>query len=220
MNPTKKTFFIMLFTAVFASLFTYFVVVPAAKVDTSPMKQGVKTEQKQVQSIDQNYTENLNTLKKKNDSLLAVINTYKAAYMISNQKVLALENRVTDITTTVNKEPDTSKQKIKDCDTLGKIATILIVQEDKRDSLCENEVNELTTLVQNKDSAISVCTKSYLNMRQVADTSMKQQQFEIGQITKLNHKLKWKRAESKILSAGLLIISGVAATLYISPRKL
>jgi hypothetical protein len=219
MNPTKKTFLIMLITAIFSSLFTYFIVVPGSKAETAPMKQVVKTEQKQVQAIDQSYTLNMAALKNQNDSLLALVNTYKAAYMVSNQKVLALQSGVSTLAVRIRKEPDTAR-KIKECDTLGRIAAVLITQEDQRDSLCENQVSELNTLVQNRDSAISVCGKSYINMKQVADSSIRQQQFEIGQITTLTRKLKWKKAESKITSAGIFILSGISATLYFSQHKL
>jgi hypothetical protein len=158
MNQSKKTLLITLVTAIFSSLFTYLIVAPMRNVDTSPMKNAIVMEQKQVETINQTYVHDLNKLKKENDSLLALVNTHKEEYEVSSQKVLQLQGKVNKLLSKVKNEADTSKQKMKEYDTLGNETSELIVQENQRDSLCNSEVNDLTTLVRNKDSALSDLT--------------------------------------------------------------
>jgi DNA polymerase II small subunit/DNA polymerase delta subunit B len=216
MSQNKKIFLVILLTAVISSCLTYFIASPTPQVSIAPMQQALQVNEKKAQAISQTYTSEMTQLKKQNDSLLKVVQTHRAALMLSDQKVFQLEDKVSQLADKVKKEPDTAKGKVSDLDTLGTEASVLVSQEVKRDSLCEGEVADLNALVKEKDSALSDCQNSYISMRQVADSYMQQQQNAILQIKGLNKQLKRKAVQSRLLSAGLLILTGVAATLYLS----
>jgi DNA polymerase II small subunit/DNA polymerase delta subunit B len=216
MSQNKKFFLVILLTAVISSCLTYFIASPTPQANINPMQQALQVNEKKAQAISQNYTLEMSQLKKQNDSLLKVVQSRRAALMLSDQKVFQLEDKVRELANKVQAEPDTTKEKVSDLDSLGIEASVLVSQEAERDSLCEGEVSDLNALVKEKDSALEDCQNSYISMRQVADSSLQQQQNAILQIKGLNKQLKKKAVQSRLLSAGILIITGVAATLYLS----
>jgi len=218
MSDNKKLFFVVLLTAAISSCITFFAFSPTPQVNITPMQQVLKSEQKQVQVVNTNYMQDMKKLKQQNDSLLHVVKVHKAALMVSDQKVFQLEDKVSELANKVKKEPDTAKGKVSDLDTLGNEASVLVLQEANRDSLCEGEVSDLNALVKEKDSALSNCQSSFISMRQVADSSLQQQQNSILEIQGLNKQLKRRAVQSRLLSAGILLLTGVAATLYLSHK--
>lgn len=180
------------------------------------MQQALQDNEQKAQEINTKYVQNINRLQKKNDSLLVVIKSHKVSLMLSNQKVLQLEDKVNRLAGRVVKESDTSKQKIAESDSLGTAASVLIAQEVNRDSLCEGEVGALTVLVQQKDTAIGNCEEGYAGMKQVADSALQQEQNALTQLKQLDKKLKRRTAQSRLLSGALLILTGVSATLFLS----
>ena len=216
MSQNKKIFLVILLTAVISSCLTYFIASPAPQVNIVPMQQALQVNEKKAQAISQNYTLEMAQLKKQNDSLLKVVQSHRAALMLSDQKVFQLEDKVSALASKAKKEPDTLKRKVSDLDSLGIEASVLVSQEAERDSLCEGEVSDLNALVGEKDSALADCQSTYISMKQVADSSLQQQQNALTEIKGLNKQLKRKAVQSRLLSAGLLILTGVAATLYLS----
>ncbi len=216
MNGTKKTLIIILLTAALASFLTYEFISPTPQVSLVPLQQQLKNDQGRIDAINKGYTLDMKKLQKKNDSLMQVVSSNKASLRLSDQKVSQLERKVSRLADTLNKEPDTVKSKIALGDSLGKDAIVLISQEAQRDSLCEKQVSDLSLVVNEKDSALTDCQDSYMSMKQAADTALQQQQGMILQIKGLNKQLKRKTAQSRFLSAGFLILTGIAATLYLS----
>ncbi|MDE2026804.1 MAG: hypothetical protein KGJ07_10055 [Patescibacteria group bacterium] len=216
MNGTKKTLIIILLTAALASFLTYEFISPTPQVSLAPLQQQLKNDQGRIDAINKGYTLDMKKLQKKNDSLMQVVSFNKASLKLSDQKVSQLERKVSRLADTLNKEPDTLKSKIALGDSLGKDAIVLISQEAQRDSLCEKQVSDLSLAVNEKDSALADCQGSYISMKQAADTALQQQQGMILQIKGLNKQLKRKTAQSRLLSAGFLILTGIAATLYLS----
>ncbi len=218
MNGTKKIFIVILLTAALASFLTYQFISPAPQVSLAPLQQQLKNDQGRIDAINKVYTLDMKKLQKKNDSLLQVVQLNKASLTLSDHRVAQLENKVSRLADTIRKEPDTAKQKIAQADSLSNEAPILIAQEAQRDSLCEKQVSDLSLVVNEKDSALDDCRGSYISMKQAADTALQQQQGMLLQIKGLNKQLKRKTAQSRFLSAGFLILTGIAATLYLSHR--
>ena len=218
MNGTKKIFVVILLMAALASFLTYQFISPAPQVSLAPLQQQLKNDQGRIDAINKVYTLDMKKLQKKNDSLLQVVQLNKASLTLSDHRVAQLENKVSRLADTIRKEPDTAKQKIAQADSLSNEAPILIAQEAQRDSLCEKQVSDLSLVVNEKDSALADCRESYISMKQAADTALQQQQGMLLQIKGLNKQLKRKTAQSRFLSAGFLILTGIAATLYLSHR--
>lgn len=219
MTQTKKTFLIIVLTAALSSLITFQFINPAPQVSLAPLQQQLKNDQGRIVSINKAYTLDMNKLQKKNDSLEHVIELNKVSLTLSDKQVAQLENKVARLADTIKKEPDTTKGKVLLGDTLGKDAVVLIAHEAQRDSLCEGEVSALTSVISEKDSALSDCQGSYFSMKQEADTALQQQQNMMLQIKGLNKALKRKTVNSRLLSTGILILAGVSATLFLERSK-
>ncbi len=218
MTQTKKTILIIVLTAALSSLITFQFINPAPQVSIAPLQQQVKNDKQHIESINKSYTLDMNKLQQKNDSLERVVQINKVSLTLSGQKVAQLQNKVKSLAATLAQEPDTAKGKVLLGDTLGKDAVVLITQETQRDSLCEKQVSDLTTIVNEKDSALTDCQGSYFSMKQAADTALQQQQNMMLQIKGLNKALKRKTAGNRLLSTGLLILAGVSATLILERK--
>jgi len=218
MTPFKKSLILVLLTALISALTTYYFFEPSPQASVTQAQQAIKTVKKQEQAIDKSYTLAFAKLQKENDSLKKLADFHKAALYVADEKVSVLESRVSQLANKVNTEPDTIKAKIPDCDSLSKETVALIKQEDKKDSLCNTTIEELTTEVKGKDSVINVCNESYRNIRLTLDTSIQQQQYLTDQLNILNKHIKRKAFESRFLSVTVLLLSGIAGTLYLEHR--
>jgi chromosome segregation ATPase len=218
MTPFKKSLILVLLTALLSALTTYYFFEPTPQASITQAQQAIKTVKKQEQAIDKSYTLAFAKLQKENDSLKKLADFHKAALYVADEKVSVLESRVSQLANKVNTEPDTIKAKIPDCDSLSKATVALIKQEDKKDSLCSTTIEELTTEVSGKDSVINVCNESYRNIKLTLDTSIQQQQYLTDQLNILNKHIKRKTFESRFLSVTVILLSGIAGTLYLEHR--
>ena len=219
MTPFKKSLALVLITALISGLLTYYFFDPAPQANITQAQQAIKTVKKQEQAIDKNYTLAFVKLQKENDSLKKLVNFHKAALSVADEKVSVLESKVSQLADKVNTEPDTLKTKVPDCDSLSKETVALIKQEDKKDSLCNTTIEELTTEVGGKDSVISVCNDSYRSIKLTLDTSLAQQQYLTDQLNILNKHIKRKTFESRFLSVTVILLSGIAGTLYLEQKR-
>lgn len=215
MTPFKKSLILVLLTALISALTTYYFFEPTPQASITQAQQAIKTVKKQEQAIDKSYTLAFVKLQKENDSLKKLVDFHKAALSVADEKVSVLESKVSQLADKVSTEPDTLKTKIPDCDSLSKETVALIKQEDKKDSLCNTTINELTTEVSGKDSVINVCNESYRNIKLTLDTSIQQQQYLTNQLNALNKRIKRKTFESRFLSVTVILLSGIAGTLYL-----
>jgi len=218
MTQTKQTFFLIILTALITAFCMYAFIGSPMKTDIATLQNHIKSVQNEEQVIDKKYKSTLTKLLKKNDSLQNLVSIHKAELAEANQKTSDLESEVSKLVVKVQAEPDTIKKKATDCDSLAKTARVLIQQYDTAQSICKQTVNELTEQLSNRDSADSLCNTSYTKMKLALDTSLVQQQDMVALVKSLNRKLNRKKFQSKFLSAGMLLLSGVAATLYIERR--
>ncbi len=218
MTPFKKSLVLVLLTALLSALITYYFFEPTPQARITQAQQVIKTVKQQEQKIDKSYTLAFVKLQKENDSLKKLVDFHKAALSVADEKVTVLESKVSQLANKVTTEPDTIKTKIPDCDSLSRETVALIKQEDKKDSLCNTTIEELTTEVSGKDSVISVCNESYRNIKLTLDTSIQQQQYLTDQLNILNKHIKRKTFESRFLSVTVILLSGIAGTLYLEHR--
>lgn len=218
MTPFKKSLALVLITALISGLLTYYFFDPVPQASITQAQQVIKTVKNQEQAIDKSYTLAFVKLQKENDSLKKAVDFHKTALLHADETVSVLESRVSQLADKVKTEPDTVKIKVSDCDSLSKGAVELVKQEDIKDSLCHETIDALTTQVAEKDTAIDKCNESYHSIKLTLDTSIQQQQYLTDQLNVLNKHIKRKTFESRFLSVTVLLLSGIAGTLYLEHR--
>lgn len=101
--------------------------------------------------------------------------------------------------------------KLAQCDSLGETVQDLIVSSNARDSLYEELAISLEAQVNNKDSVISTQQEQYTCLKLSFDKSLAQQDVLSVQNLSLEKQLKTHKIKNKLLSAGVFILSGIAA---------
>jgi len=211
----KKTFLIILATILITSLFTYYCFDTPPALDITMAQRQVKTIKQQEQSINKSYVTENQKLQKENDSLKTVIEVHKVALANADKKLVLLESKVSTVADKIQAEPDTVKIKISDCDSLSRETSALIQQEDAKDSLCQETISELTAQVVEKDTAVNDCQQNYQAIKLTLDNSLQQQQTLGDELKVLNKQVKRRAFQSKLLSLGVMILTGITATLLL-----
>jgi hypothetical protein len=170
----------------------------------------VKTLEKQVSDIDSRYTEKIRQLTKQNDSLKRVIRATGKELMLQNQKLLQREGTVTRIVIETKQVRDTVL-KIVYCDSLQGQVDSLITEVNQRDSLWELHTEDLRKEIQNRDSTVATCSKSFQELKSATEDSFTQQKELQDRLSGAERKLKRRTIQSKLLATGVLILSGVMA---------
>jgi|GEM_PF-4709732 hypothetical protein len=174
----------------------------------------VKTLEKQVSDIESNYLNQIRTLSRQNDSLKRVIASSRKELMIQKQQILSREAVVTRIIVQTKEVRDTVL-KIVYCDSLQTQVDSLISEVNCRDSLWEQQTEQLKKEVQNRDSTVALCQKSFLELKSATEDSFTQQKELQDRLGGVERKLKRRTIQSKVLAAGFMIVSGIAATTFL-----
>jgi hypothetical protein len=101
------------------------------------------------------------------------------------------------------------------CDTLQTRVNELLETATIKDSLYENVTANLEVQLSNKDSTIAVRDDAYQALKISLDQSLLQQKIVIDQNKNFQQLIKRQKTKSKLVSAGLLVLSGVAANYLI-----
>jgi len=218
MSDIKKSIALVMVTALITSAGTGYLLEQTPQANIKEVKQQTLTIKKSEQAIDKGYTIAYQKLQKENDSLKKVVQVHKEALHSADEKVSVLESKVSQLAEKVNAVPDTVKEKVSDCDSLSRETTALITEEDKKDSLCNETVSSLTAQVTEKDSVIGECNQSYSRIKLVLDSSVQQQQYLTDELNAMNKHIRHKAFQSKLLTIGVMILTGVSATLLLESK--
>lgn len=215
----KRTTISLVLLFCLAAFCTYNLVKPDPDISTKPViaKVEMKNTQMQEQKINNDFQKGMKQLLRENDSLQFLVKTTKELLLQSRQKVFALQDKVTGLAQKEKIETDTI-EKIVLCDSLQNEVESLIEQSNARDSLCDNTVTNLTEILGSKDTAIAICNQSYLGMKTLLDNSLAQEKDLTYELNSMNKKLKRKTVGNRILSAGLLVLTGITTTLFLQRK--
>ena len=108
-----------------------------------------------------------------------------------------------------NNASDTAA-KIADCDTLQSTVRELMIAGQQKDSLYEDLTTLLQRQVGNKDSTINVQQQQCNSLKLFFDKSLAQQDVLSGQNQHYQLQVKQVKVKNKLLSASVLILTGVA----------
>ena len=101
--------------------------------------------------------------------------------------------------------------KLAQCDSLSATVADFIVSTNTKDSLYEDITATLQAQVNNKDTVISTQREQYNCLKLSFDKSLAQQDLLSGQNLLLGKQIKTHKIKNKLLSAGVVILSGIAA---------
>ncbi|MBI4929285.1 MAG: hypothetical protein HY841_00865 [Bacteroidetes bacterium] len=212
----KKTIIITILFSLLSAISTYllFNSMEGFKTEIRESKNVVKELKVQVSNIEENYKNQIQYWVVKNNALVNQIQNTEVALTQSTQKVNFLQGKIQLLISESKILKDTSDI-ITNCDSLKTQVMQFISETNMRDSLCDNEIADLKCVIQNKDSLVAVCENSFSMLRQVADSSLAQQSELTEKLKLADKKIHRSNLKTKILSAGILILSGATATLLL-----
>ena len=207
-----KTLYIIL--AFCAGLFLGHLIFPTEKDIKPPSLVELKKTETKLQTIDSTEFESKVHFLQQNDSLkkrLEVVGNllsfHKSLLSVERKKVAELTNRIRQDTICKGDSVlvDSLYSEIADLNTK---TDSLITEYDRRDSIQEK-------LVAIRDSQIAVCEKSYQEAKDLILEQEKREQQLTEDLNVALKELKRKRWQNRLLSGGILFVSGIVTTLYI-----
>jgi chromosome segregation ATPase len=187
------------------------------KTEIKESKNVVKELKAQVNLIENKYKSEIEYWVQKNNDLQKQIQQTETNLNVSTQKENSLQGKIRVLISEKIKLKDTSEI-ISNCDSLNENVSQYITETNVRDSLCDNEISELKTVIQNKDSAMAGCEKSFSMLRQVVDSSLTFQNKLTDELCLADKKIKRGKLKTKFLSAGVMILA-TATTILLLQKK-
>lgn len=198
-----------LFSAFIIGIIVCFIVVKSCddkpkQVNVKEIKKEIKTSGKLAETVNHEYEKAKQEFSKVADSLKT-----------ENQKL----NVKLQVTRALLKKQQTVVVSNIPCDTLRKEVIVLNDLCNAQDSLCSVSISSLNQAVAVRDSQIVMCNRSYQSMFDIQkENQQRQMQLaeELNTAYKANRK---KRFENKMLTYGLMIMSGITTTLFIKSQQ-
>lgn len=215
----KRTIIITFLFSLISSISTYllFHSMEGFKTEIKESKIAVKEMTTQINSIESKYKTEIQYWVQKNNVLQAQIQKTDFALTQSKQKEKSLQGKIQGLISESKNLKDTS-QIISNCDSIKERVSQYIAETSVRDSLCDHEISQLKNVIQNKDSAMADCENSFTMLKQVADSSLAFQNKLTDELKLADKKIKRGNIKSKILTAGVMILSGITTTLLLLHR--
>lgn len=152
----------------------------------------------------------VDSLMQTNGNLSRKVNSSKTELQKAKQDNKVLLELVDTLLAHSTQTTDTAA-KLAQCDSLNATVQDLIVSTNTKDSLYEDLTATLQSQVNNKDTVISTQREQYNTLKLTFDQSLAQQNLIMGQKLLLETQVKKFKIKNKLLSAGVFILSGIAA---------
>lgn len=211
----RKSTILLSLLCLFASLFGLFQftnLYPDQKGRDKPYSTGYKNE-----------TENLNMLYKEQlDSIVSIANSLQAKETAIRVQLCTAKENNRCLQQQVNTLLSRSKTvidtptKLVVCDSLQEAVEVWITASASKDSIYEQEVNALNEIIGNKDSTIYVCQQMYTTIRHSFDNCFADNEMLLEEKNSYARKSKGLKIKNKILSAGIMLVSGIAIYNFIN----
>jgi len=160
--------------------------------------------------IEAHFQGKVDSLTRNNNVLAGKVGNTKAELQKAKQDNKVLLELVDTLLAHSANTTDTAT-KLAQCDSLSETVQDLIVSSNTRDSLYEDLTTTLQAQVNNKDSVIGTQQEQYNTLKLSFDKSLAQQDVLSIQNLSLEKQVKRHKIKNKLLSAGVFILSGIAA---------
>ncbi|MDP3146041.1 MAG: hypothetical protein Q8T03_13330 [Bacteroidota bacterium] len=214
----KRVPIVILFTALLTAAILFIGTCNSNPQKDKPDKTELIKSQQKAQSIDNNFKTEFEFLQIKSDSLQKELSLtqskLKATKFKLNQSQLSL-------LALAQKQNDTVSvaQQLIDCDSLKTQTLSYVAWVDSVQCQYENNILQLNDLVAIKDSQVVVCKASFLQLKNVLDENFIREQKLTDDLNTAYKSLRKKVIQNKLLAGGMLVLSGIATTLYINANK-
>jgi len=212
----KRTILITIIFGIISCLSTIFFMnsMDGFKKEIKESKIAVKEMKSEINSIQSKYFQEISFWVSKNSYLQKRIAETETALSQATQNSNSLQGKIHAHISMSRNLKDTV-QIVSNCDSLKTQVTQFISETNLRDSLCDNEISDLKTVIQNKDSAMVVCEKSFSMLKTVADSSLAFQNNLTDELKRADKKIRRANLKTKFLSAGVMILSGITTVLLL-----
>jgi hypothetical protein len=192
-----------------------------SKPDTQKLKADknkIVQDQQQVNLIDKNYNQSLTLLKQSADSLQEELNQTQWKLKIAKVKLNQSEIAVIHLAKK-DTAHETVKEQLTDCDSLKQQVLAFTDIMDSTRSIYECNLQQLQNTVAVRDSEIVVCNSSYLQMKNLMEENLQRERQLTDELQTAYKQQRKKALHNKLLAGGFLILSGIAATLFLNAQK-
>jgi hypothetical protein len=193
--------------------FKYYLRKPINHLPTTVKIIPAKKFQDSVTQMEYNFLQKTKILHAEFDSIALQVQATNLVLMQAKSKIRLLQSHIQQLIAS-----DTSKNintRIKQCDTIQHQVIELIVQHHIQDSLTEQNNFQWQQEVRNKNTEISLQQSAYTLLKTEFNTALAQQHYLEKDNLHLFKIAQRKNTSSKILSLGIVVLSSVAATLFL-----
>ncbi len=175
----------------------------------------VRTLEKKIQEKEKAFMQKTDSLNIQERMLSLQLKTTKSALAGARKKNLILQTQVYDLLDKTASQSAGSPLSSAPCDSLAVRVSQLIASDNEKDSLCENITLHLEEQLSNRDSVIRLHEQQHQFLQSAAESSLLQQQTLLTQNKQYRRQFKRQRFRQKILSLGVIILSGLTANMLL-----
>ena len=213
----KRVPLVILFTALITGLFLSLSTCNTGE-KVKPDKTEINKTEVKAESIDNSYNVAVEKLKTHSDSLQKELSFTQSKLKATKLK---LSQSQTALVTLTEKKSDTLsfEQLLNDCDSLKQQTLLYITWVDSIQTIYDTNIVQLQEMVAIKDSQVVVCNSSYAKLKGVLDENLERERKLTEDLNTAYKSQRRKVLQNKLLAGGMLILSGIATTLYINANK-
>lgn len=213
----KRVPLVILFTALITGLFLLLSTRNTGE-KVKPDKTEINKTEVKAESIDKSYNVAFEKLKTYSDSLQKELSFTQSKLKATKFK---LNESQTALVALAEKKSDTLsfEQLLNDCDSLKQQTLLYITWVDSIQTIYDTNIVQLQEIVAIKDSQIVVCNSSYAQLKGLLDENLERERKLTEDLNTAYKSQRRKVLQNKLLAGGMLILSGIATTLYINANK-
>ena len=174
------------------------------QANIAEIKKDIKFENNQIDNAHKKYQQQIKQYELKTDSLSK--QNKDLSFRLNNARKLL-------------KQQQTKVVSIIPCDTLKQEVLVLNGLTNNVDSLCTESINSLNQSIAIRDTQLTFCNRNYQSLFDLQKENRIREQQLTDELKVAYKQNKRKRFESKMLSAGLMIMTGITTTLFIKSQK-
>ncbi len=174
------------------------------QVNIAEIKKQMQFENNQIDDSHKKYQQQIKQYEFKTDSLSK--KNKDLSFRLNNARILLKQQQ----TKVVSNIP---------CDTLKQEVLVLNGLINNADSMCIENINSLNQSIAIRDTQLIFCNRNYQSIFDLQKENRIREQQLTDELKVAYKHNKRKRFESKMLSAGLMIMTGITTTLFIKSQQ-
>lgn len=192
------------------TIITMFYPISCKKQKENASQESVEILRKEQERLKQSVQVRLQVLHKRNDSLQYQLRQVNAK--LTNQKShhLLKRNNVKQLIQSGGNDSLSVS-----CDSLRQAVSEYVESDEHQDSLYEENIEALQTIVEVKDSTIDVLQTALSDSQVLTERSLNRQSQLEKELSQKEKQIKRKQIINRVLSAGALLLAGATAILII-----